>query len=484
MRRIGLVLLVLVLGACEALRDAFTAHADVAARAAGQTLTTERLAELAAHSQQLPLDQNTLSSLAYVWVDYALLASAIAGHDSLTDSATVLASAWPAVSQIKWERYHDRLTRGRAALSGAQLDSAFTAGDARLFQHILLRVPPSAAPDVERERRSRIDGLLRQVRARNGANFGQLARQHSDDPGSKNGGGYLGVTERSDNLVPPFKDAAWALGPGEISDVVRTSFGFHVIRRPPLLEVRDSFQAGLQSRLLERIDSLFLDSLKRAREVRAKDDAPAVARQAVQHIHVSWDDDEVLVSYRGGALRVRDLVRWLHALDPRYIQGFTSASDEQISAFLDLLAQRGIQIALADSSGVTLTPEDWGQVRTEHDSALALLEATLGLSAQVLADSAPGEDARARFAAARVDSYLERVLSQRAQFIPVPSFLAEALRARNEWTVSAAGVAQALSRAQTLRATADSLTGGRQDQPTITPAPGPPPTPGAGEERR
>lgn len=485
MRRFGLAVLALGLVGCDAMRDAFSAHADVAARASGQTLTTERLAELVAQAKRIPLNQNTLSSLAYVWVDYALFASAYARSDSLADSATVLAAAWPLVSQLKWEKFHERLVTGRAALSRAQVDSAFDAGGARVFQHILLRVPANSAPDVERERRSRLESLLRQIRARNGTNFGQLARQHSDDPGSKGEGGYLPVSERGDPLVPEFKDAAWALGPGEISDVVRSSYGFHVIRRPPLGEVRDSYQTGLEGRLLVRFDSLYLDSLKRSRKVEVKDDAPATARQAVQNLTAAWDDDDVLVKYRGGAFRVRDLVRWLHALDPQYAQGFASASDEQVTEFLELLTQRGILISQADSAGITITPEDWGQVRAEHDSALTVLQSALGLSAQALADSATDEGARERLAAAQVHDYLERILSNRAQFVPVPPFLAATLRARSEWAVSAAGVAQAVSRAETLRATADSLSGeGREEMPRMTPAPGPAPTPGGAGERR
>ncbi|HXF96864.1 MAG TPA: peptidylprolyl isomerase, partial [Gemmatimonadales bacterium] len=444
MRRLGVLVLVFTLAGCQAVRDAFSAHADEAARAGGETLSTERLAELVAHAKRIPINQGTVSSLAYVWVDYALFATALARNEPLTDSATVLAAAWPLVAQRKWEKFHDRLSAGRILLSGAQVDSAFAAGGARAFQHILVRVPANSGAEVEEQKRRQIEGLLRQIRARNGANFGQLARQHSDDPGSKGRGGYLGLSERSDPLVPEFKDAAWALAPGQISEVVRSAYGFHLIRRPPLGEVRDSFQAELESRLQLRFDSTYLDSLSRVRRVKMKDDAPAIARQAVQNLNAAWDDRRALVTYRGGAFRVSDLVRWLFAMDPQYVQGFASASDEQIQGFLELLAQRTILIWQADSAGVTLDPEDWDQIRAEHDSSLALLQSVLNLSPQVLADSAAGEEARVRFAMARIHDYLERVLSNRAQFAPVPPFLAAALRARSRWAVSAAGVAQAV----------------------------------------
>src|SRR5947209_7208575 len=126
-----------------------------------------------------------------------------------------------------------------------EADSAYRAGTVRLFQHILIRVPPNAAPPQQDKQRKQAEGLLRQAAARHGADFAQLAKRYSDDPGSKARGGYLPATGRG-QFVPAFDSAAWKLDPGAISDVVRSPFGFHIIRRPPLAEVRDSFQAQLE----------------------------------------------------------------------------------------------------------------------------------------------------------------------------------------------------------------------------------------------
>jgi len=69
-----------------------------------------------------------------------------------------------------------------------------------------------------------------QAQAKGGADFGALAEKYSDDPTAKTGKGSLGKFSKS-TMVKPFADAAFALKPGEISSVVETPFGFHVIKR-------------------------------------------------------------------------------------------------------------------------------------------------------------------------------------------------------------------------------------------------------------
>lgn len=76
--------------------------------------------------------------------------------------------------------------------------------------------------------RERIEGVLQELRS--GGDFALLARKYSGDPGSAPLGGELGLVQRGE-LVKPFEDAAWALKKGEISDIVETRYGFHLIQR-------------------------------------------------------------------------------------------------------------------------------------------------------------------------------------------------------------------------------------------------------------
>lgn len=93
------------------------------------------------------------------------------------------------------------------------------------LSHILLSIV--AGNDATQAARAKIDSLL--IRARSGEDFAALAQTYSEDPGSAQRGGELGFIERGD-FVPEFEEAAFALQPGEISDVVHTQFGFHIIQ--------------------------------------------------------------------------------------------------------------------------------------------------------------------------------------------------------------------------------------------------------------
>lgn len=471
MRRLSLVFVALTLVGCDALRDAFSPRPEIVARANDQTLTVERMAEWAGTGKQVPLDPLALSRLAHVWVDYALLAQALAAGQDLRDSATMAAAMWPLVSQLKWEHFHDRLTAQGANLSTQQVDSAYQAGQVRMFQHILLQVPPNN-PTVDGQKRRQAEQLLPQARSA-GARFGQLAGRYSDDNGSKVQGGSLGVSARG-QYVQAFEDAAWQLAPGAVSDVVKSPFGYHIIRRPPLAEVRDSFRSGLEERVMFRGDSLYLDSLSVKRRIEPVSRAPALVRATVQDLEVARANRQVLVKYRGGAFRVRDLARWLAALDPSLAQALPQATDEQITQFLKAIVQRQLLLEQADSAGVTLTAEDWQQLRAQHDSGMALLSQILNLTPEMLRDSAATPEARLAFAMARVNDYMDRVVHGRARFFPVPPFLGETLRARARWSVDEAGVRRALERAQQIRLAADSLRG-PPGVPRMTPAPGGPP---------
>lgn len=100
----------------------------------------------------------------------------------------------------------------------------------RRAAHILLQAD---SPEAKARVRPQAERLLAEVRA-NPARFAELARQHSQDPGSASQGGDLGWFGRG-AMVKPFEEAVFALAKGQVSDIVETEFGLHIVQ---LLDVR------------------------------------------------------------------------------------------------------------------------------------------------------------------------------------------------------------------------------------------------------
>ena len=127
--------------------------------------------------------------------------------------------------------------------------------------HVLVRV--KASPEAkdghpEPEARAMAEKVLAQ--ARGGADFAELARKSSEDPGSASSGGDLGCFPRG-RMVPEFDQAVFSLEPGSLSDVVKTNFGYHVIRLAsvkeegtlPLATVRERIR---QMVTMEKVEAL------------------------------------------------------------------------------------------------------------------------------------------------------------------------------------------------------------------------------------
>lgn len=103
----------------------------------------------------------------------------------------------------------------------------FAVPEERRASHILIEVPKNASESDHKAARDKAASLLSQLKARPGA-FAELAKAHSQDPGSASKGGDLGFFGRG-KMVRPFEEAVFSLVKGELSDVVQSDFGYHII---------------------------------------------------------------------------------------------------------------------------------------------------------------------------------------------------------------------------------------------------------------
>jgi len=93
-------------------------------------------------------------------------------------------------------------------------------------RHILIKVAPEASEEAVQEARKKIEGVLKQIRE--GKDFAEMAKKYSEGPTAQKGG-YLGSFTR-DSMVEPFADKAFSMKAGEVSEPVRTQFGWHLIK--------------------------------------------------------------------------------------------------------------------------------------------------------------------------------------------------------------------------------------------------------------
>jgi peptidyl-prolyl cis-trans isomerase D len=159
--------------------------------------------------------------------------------------------------------------------------------------HILVKVRKgdSGEGHSEEEARKIAQDLLEKVRA--GGDFAALAKKYSEDQGSAQNGGDLGCFPPG-RMVPEFDDAVFAMQPGQVSDLVKTQFGFHIIRLNshreetvlPLAQVKDRIRASVTDQkvreLAERKSQALSDALSHGKSLEdaAKAEGLTVQRSA------------------------------------------------------------------------------------------------------------------------------------------------------------------------------------------------------------
>jgi peptidyl-prolyl cis-trans isomerase C len=132
--------------------------------------------------------------------------------------------------------------------------------------HILIRLAEGGSEEQKKAARAKAEDVLAKVKA--GGDFAALARQHSQD-GSAQQGGDLNFFQRG-QMVPPFEEAAFALQPGQVSGIVESPFGFHIIkvteRRPartvPLAEAAPRIGQFLTMQRQQEKTEAFINAVK------------------------------------------------------------------------------------------------------------------------------------------------------------------------------------------------------------------------------
>lgn len=207
-------------------------------------------------------------------------------------NAARYADAVPEARKIKYVAFDaNALPGGTPQVTDAEVQQYyqqhqkdFQVDDQVKVRHILISVPPNATPQQDAAAKAKAQGILDQLRKDKGANFAELAKKYSDDPGSKDQGGELGFLKHG-VTVPEFDKAAFSMQPGQISNLVRTKFGYHIIQVEqkqtahvkPLDEVKTTIQADLTRQRESQQEQAF------AQQMQAEAQKTGLAQTAAAH---------------------------------------------------------------------------------------------------------------------------------------------------------------------------------------------------------
>ena len=461
---------VALITSCDGLKDALTAHTDVAARVEKNELTVTRLGDLLGNTTlQIAANRDVASILTDLWTSYQLLGVASARRDSMSDNKLIDEATLGISSTSRLRRFMEKKSAEFKSDSATEASYVQAPYDLFVARHILFAIPGGAT----QQQKDSVKRVAEGVRARvTNANFKDLAKRYSADPGSKDRGGELGAFRRSD-MVGPFGDAVAALKPGEISQPVETSFGFHIVQRTSYADARQAFGEAVRGLSMQKAESSFIAKVDQDSKLAVKSSAPAAAKNAARDLGANRKNSDVLATYKGGELTVGRFVTWVESFpQARLAQQMQQAPDSVVREFIKSVARNDVMLKMADSAGITVDTAEQSRVHSDFKQLVQQLYAQLGLEPASL-DSARSVPERERLAASRVDAYLERVMAGQANPVTVPAPVQYVLMSKYESKIYPAGVDRGVERAKKLRAAQDSARSANQPASQV-PLPTPP----------
>ena len=450
MRRLIIGFLLLSICGCGVV-DYFSRK--VVARAGDQVLTTDWFAETMADGT-VPLNPPLVERWAWLWVQYSLFLQGLADGQSYTDSATVLEAMWPEVLTTKVARLQERLVDQSVHVDETVVDSAYDAGDQRIIDHILIRTGAALTASQKEQQRRIAERIHARLAA--GASWADEVRA-SEDVETVPSGGRLGVVERG-QMVTEFEQAAYGLEPGELSGVVETSYGFHVLRRPALLDVREEFETAITDTLIGRwIENMLVDMGER-RGVRILPEAPEVIKDASERPLriLALEPGRKIAEFQGGDFTDVDFVRWLQVLSREEHLAIDGSSDAELNEMARRIVNNHVLKIEVSEQDIELTEAEFAEYRDAYLRTLSNLRNALGVDSALA--RATTEADRKRVAQEGLDRYFTRTSQSQLDIEIVPPLLAAKLRAETDWSFYYGGLNRAIRRAVELRAARDSTT--------------------------
>lgn len=465
---------------CDSFKKAMSGGADQVASAAGKQLKVEEAATLIAGNPQVPPTPEIVRELTERWVDYTLLATALAEDTSLAvldlDKLTQAER-----EQATINRLFQSAIRVDTTYSDADLEREWQTQGPRQevrARHILLRTPENAT-QPQRDSVRRAAEAIRAQAAAAGADFAALARQHSQDA-SKDNGGDLGFFGRG-SMVPQFEEAVFALQPGQVSPVVQTPFGYHVIkleerRTRALGNDKEQFRQFLVQRSQQTGVQRYVDSLRTAANVKVENNAVATVKEMAKDADArSGRASRRLATFTGGQLTAGDMAEEMQGAPADALKQLSEAPDSTVTEIIKGQATKRILLAEARKRNLGLSAQETAQIRDGARATVRQLVDVTGLAQR----RAPRGSAGNAVIEQTIRDMLQKAVIGQAQMPPLGA-LGQQLRAIYKPNINDDAFARVVERVRAIRATQPQVTPPAQGVPGAQPqpqAPAPAPTP-------
>ena len=467
---------------CQGLKEALTAHTDVAARTVNQELSATRLGALLGTARiGIEPSKDNAQIVTDLWTDYQRLGYAAAHHDTLT--AAVAKTIQPLIDNMRVSMMIETL-QSKVKVDTSNAEAGYNSGTGGILaaRHILFKYPlvndqpGTATPSQKDSVRKFATKILPQI---NASNFQAMAKKYSGDPSNANQGGMLGLFP-AEKMMAEFSTATAALKPGDISkQLVETGYGLHVIQRLPYSEIKAQYATGFADVAQRKRDSTISANLTANGQVTVKDNAAAPVKVAVKNPTAHHKDNTVVATFKGGEMTIGQFLGWVDVMPGNLRQQVTQVvptwPDSQVKSFVKNMAMRQLLLHQADSAKIDVAPTEKASLSVQFVQLVQNVWQQLGVTPASLAENTKSEGDREKKAAARVDSMIAKIMNGEANPVGVPIPLKSALDSKWDATISSAGIDRSVELARKARTTADSA---RASQPSQVPMPGmqrPPP---------
>jgi peptidyl-prolyl cis-trans isomerase D len=357
-------------------------------------------------------------------------------------------------------------------------------------QHILIKADSAAPKEVKEIAQKKAESILAQLKG--GASFNKLAFENTDDPGSKADSGFYGPKPKG-IWMPSFDKVLWSLKPGEMSGIVTTPYGYHIIRRPTAAESARFWRDSLSRAVAEPIITAYFAELAKTNDMKIDANAIPHMRAALNEMESHYTDNTALATYKGGSFTTGDFVRWIGAAlsDPSRAADqedkLKTTPNSEYKKMVTVMSQQSMVLNEAKTHGVHLSADEWKAMRQDFMTGIDTLKAAMGLTGPDF-DPKVSASARSKAAAAKVDEYFNDLVVQKKQLQVLPGILAATLRERDKTKFNAIALQHGLDLAKA-KHSADSVAAAATGKPggiapeaaplpqgALQPAPGGPPT--------